>query len=77
MTEEGKFLNACFGGDFMYSLMNSNVDLPRGGYVFMIDPIWDASADFSEDYKEVLVDVFAPEIVDLEPIDDQTGIAYL
>ena len=54
----------------MYSLMNNQTNLEKGSYVFMIDPVWDESADLHEDYKEVLVDVYAPEIVDLEAIDD-------
>ena len=77
MTEKGKFVNACFGGSFMYSLMNNQTNLERGSYVFMIDPVWDESAELHEDYKEVLVDVYAPEIVDLEAIDDQAGIMFL
>ncbi len=54
----------------MYSLMNEKVDLEKGSYIFMVDPIWDFSTRLNDDYKEVLVDVYAPEIVDLEPIDD-------
>ena len=77
MTEKGKFVNACFGGSFMYSLMNNQVDLEKGGYIFMVDPIWNHSSELSEDYKEILVDVYAPEIVDLETIDDQAGIMFL
>ena len=61
----------------MYSLLNKKVDLKQGSYIFMIDPIWDPSADLTEDYKEVLVDVYAPEIVDLELIDDQVGMMFL
>ena len=55
---QGEFINACFGGRFMYSLMNEEVDLEAGNYVFMVDPIWDESANLSEDFKEVLVDVY-------------------
>ena len=61
----------------MYSLMNNQVDLEKGGYIFMVDPIWNHSSELSEDYKEILVDVYAPEIVDLETIDDQAGIMFL
>lgn len=61
----------------MYSLLNEQVDLEKGSYVFMIDPIWNESAEHNEDYKEVLVDVYAPENVDLEPVDDQMGMMFL
>ena len=61
----------------MYSLMNEKVDLAKGTYIFMIDPVWDPSATLSPEYQEVLVDVYAPEIVDLEAIDDQAGMMFL
>ena len=50
MTDKGKFINACFGGRFMYSLMNEKVDLAKGTYIFMIDPVWDPSATLCPEY---------------------------
>ena len=73
-TDTGKFVSACFGGRFMYSLLNEKVDLPQGNYQFMVDPIWDESANLDPEYKEVLVDVYAPEVVDLEAVDDMAGM---
>ena len=61
----------------MYSLMNSKIDLKPGKYIFMVDPVWDPSAELSEEYKDVLVDVYAPESVSLEQIDDSIGMAFL
>jgi hypothetical protein len=43
MKEDGKFVQAVFGGSFNFSLeLNMNVVLQPGNYVFMIDPIWNA-----------------------------------
>lgn len=77
MTEKGKFITATFGSRFMFSMLNQEIDLERGNYIFMIDPIWDPSADLCDSYKDVLVDVYAPECVDLEKIDDEVGMLFL
>ena len=77
MTAQGKFISSSFGNSFMYSLLNDDVVLERGDYYFMVDPIWNESAELNEAYKDVLVDVYAPEIVDLELVEDATGIHFL
>lgn len=45
-----------------------------GNYVFMVDPIWNASANNDEKYRDVLVDIYAPELVKIQPIEDFAGL---
>jgi len=40
----------------------------------LIDPSWNASADLSRDFKQVLVDIYCPEAINLHAVTDQTGI---
>jgi hypothetical protein len=43
----------------------------------MIDPVWNETADNSADFRQVLVDVYGPEAVNLTQIEDNVGIQYL
>ena len=61
----------------MYSLMNKDIVLQPDRYVFMIDTIWNKTADFDPSYREVLVDIYAPEVLDIEPVDDKDGLKVL
>ena len=60
MTEDGKFVNARFGHGFTFSLINQDIKLTEGKYIFMVDPVWNESAKNSLEYKQVLIDVFGP-----------------
>jgi len=60
-TEKGEFINARFGSRFMFSLLNQKITLKPGKYVVMVDPVWNEEADNDEAYREVLVDIYAPE----------------
>ena len=60
MTAAGEFVNARFGNRFMFSLLNQDITVKPGKYIFMIDPVWNASAENSPDYKQVLIDVYGP-----------------
>ena len=40
-----------------------------GNYIVMIDPNWNESARLVKDFKNVLVDIYAPEAVKMEPLD--------
>ena len=73
----GEYINSCFGSRFMYSLMNKDIMLQPDSYVFMVDPIWHESAEFDPSYREVLIDVYAPEVLDIEPVDDYDGLKVL
>lgn len=59
MNADGDFVNAKFGSRFMFSLLNDDIELPRGKYVFMIDPIWDPCTVNDDSYTEVLIDVMS------------------
>lgn len=43
----------------------------------MIDPIWNTTIENDELYREVLVDIYAPETVDIDQVEDKKGIEYL
>lgn len=70
MTAAGEFINARFGNRFMFSLLNQKISLRPGKYVFMIDPIWNSTTANSPLFEEVLVDVYAPDAVNLTQLDD-------
>lgn len=61
MREDGTFVQAAFGRHLMFSLnLRQDVDLIPGNYIIMIDPIWDISTHLHEDFKNILIDIYAP-----------------
>ena len=74
MTATGEYVASRFGKSFMFSLLNNKTKLQAGKYIFMIDPVWNSSADNSDLYREIMIDVFAPDAVNLAQVDDQTGM---
>ena len=58
-------MNSRFGNRFMFSLLNQKITLQPGKYVFMIDPIWNQTVENDAQYKEVMIDVYAPDFVSL------------
>ena len=54
----------------MFSLLNQKITLQPGKYVFMIDPIWNQTVENDAQYKEVMIDVYAPDFVSLAQVDD-------
>ena len=77
MTESGEFVNAKFGSRFTFSLLHGESELKAGKYIVMVDPLWNQTIDNDEMYREILLDVYAPESVSLDQIDDTKGILYL
>ena len=59
LKESGKFVTACFGSDFTFSLQTENIDLAEGSYWVMVDPIWPKQTVLNPEYKKVLIDVYA------------------
>ena len=76
-TAAGEFVNARFGSHFTFSLLNQKITLNAGKYYFMVDPIWNTSTDNAEEYKEVLIDIYGPRAVDIEPVSDAEGMEHL
>ena len=77
MTDKGKFINARFGSRFTFSLLNQKIKLEPGRYIIMIDPLWNQTILNDDMYREVLVDIYAPEAVTLEQVEDARGMQYL
>jgi len=77
MTESGEFVNARFGNRFTFSLLNDHTSLKPGKYIIMIDPLWNQTTDNDAMYREVLVDIYAPEVVHLDQVADAQGMQYL
>lgn len=77
MSDKGEFISARYGSRFNFSLLNQKITLKPGKYVFMIDPIWNDTANNHPNYKDVLVDIYGPESVDLQPLTDEVGMQYL
>ena len=60
MKETGEFINARFGSRFTFSLLNQNIRLQPGKYIFMIDPLWNTTVNNDDMYREVLIDIYGP-----------------
>ena len=65
MTQSGKFVKSVSGDEFMLTLDNEGIELEKGNYVVMIDPVWATDPVSSSpslatvsdtSYKKVLVD---------------------
>ena len=78
MKKSGEFLKANFGNSFMQSLGNKDLTLAPDDYVIMIDPIWNESVrhDPSE-FMKVLIDIYAPEQLDIQPLEHAEGMQTL
>ena len=77
MAEEGAWVMGRFGQQFNFSLMNENVMLMPGKYIIMVDPLWNESAKLDPSYKEVMVDIYAPEAVYIDQVSDEIGFEYM
>lgn len=42
--------------------------MDKGTYIAVIDTVWDQSANLSEEYKKVLVDIYCEENVEINEI---------
>jgi hypothetical protein len=62
---DGTFVKANVGDDFLFSLHNEEVVLTPGEYTMMIDPIWNDVASSDRLYKEILVDIYSQEAIDI------------
>lgn len=43
----------------------------------MIDPLWNASANLDRTYKEILLDIYAPESVMIDQVADLAGFEFM
>lgn len=57
--------------------IKENLTLKPGKYVVMIDPLWNETTENDPMYREVLLDIYAPESVDLDQMSDDKGMAVL
>mmetsp|Transcript_2732 Transcript_2732/g.3760 ORF Transcript_2732/g.3760 Transcript_2732/m.3760 type:complete len:180 (-) Transcript_2732:112-651(-) len=77
MTERGEFISGRYGSRFTFSLLNEQIELQPGRYTLMIDPYWNETSTNDTMYKEVLVDLYGPESVQLEQVSYYVGIQKL
>ena len=77
MTEKGEFVTANFGSRFSFSCLNEKINLAPGKYIIMIDPLWNDTVDNDDMYREVLIDIYAPETVSIDQVEDERGMQYL
>ena len=79
MKSEGQFIKANFGKNFMQSLLTDDLNLEAGTYCVMIDPVWNdcVTAETAEEFKKVILDIYAPETVDIEVLEHEEGMMIL
>ena len=74
MTDKGEFIHGRFGSGFTFSLLTEKIVLKPGKYIIMVDPIWNKSAKNDQLYKDVLIDIYCPESVTLDQVEDERGM---
>ena len=57
--------------------MNEKITLQPGKYIIMIDPLWNETILNDDMYREVLLDIYAPESVTIDAVEDAKGMQYL
>ena len=79
MTESGQFVHARYGKRFTFSLadIKENIVLKPGKYIVMVDPLFNETAENDPMYREVLVDIYAPETVNIDQVSDEKGLVCL
>lgn len=79
MTDDGKWVNASHGeqNQFCQSVVPKEGTLLPGKYIVHIDPTWNKTADYSADYKNVLIDIYSTESVTIEVIPYAQGLKCL
>ena len=70
----GEFVTACFGSSFLFSLHVEDVVLPPGDYIVMIDPIWNEKSERNPLNKQVLIDIYAPQQLNLQQVQNYEGL---
>lgn len=75
---DGTFIKADAGHDFMFSIDNNLANaLTPGEYMLMVDPIWNECARRDKAFQDVTIDIYCNDEVQIEPIDDRTGMETL
>ena len=79
MTADGEWVNASHGGSwvFNFSLLMKEGKLKAGEYVVLVDPSWNEEASFHQDYKKVMVDLYAPCQTQLQRMSESEGLEVL
>ena len=70
MAKDGKFIQGKYGGHnrFLFSLTKLEGCLEAGDYTIMVDPVWNESVNWDNNYKQILVDVYSSCAVTLSPV---------
>ena len=74
MTDSGEFVMGRQGGqNFNFSLLSEQETLKPGTYIIMVDPLWNKSAELNRAYKDVIIDIYAPEAISIDQMGDVAG----
>ncbi len=70
LSAEGEIIEADFDnkGQFLYSLQTKKPILDKGSYYIIVDAIWNQSANLDPMYKQAMVDLYGPELFDLQEV---------
>ena len=79
ITDKGQFIKGKFGSDFKFSLstVNNDLFLPAGGYIVMIDPVWNETAANDANFKQVMLDIYSKQHLEITPLPDAYGFDKL
>ena len=50
------------------------MELPPGEYVIMVDPIWNETVENDVRYKDVMIDLYSKEELEIKPLSDAYGM---
>ena len=75
MTEEGTLIKTKDDDDFNQCITSADINtkLEAGYYIVAVNPIWNESASFEEEYKDIVLDIYCPEATTIETIDAKVG----
>ena len=79
MTEEGNLISSKDDDDFNQFITSADLDgtLEAGNYIIFVNTLWNESASFEEEYKDVVVGVYCTETVRIETVDAEAGFRTL
>ena len=77
MKADGTYVGSASRSWFQVPFINYSERLEAGTYIVAVDPEFNESAKLEEGYKDVNIDIYTTQKVDLTPLDPQNGVKHL
>jgi len=77
MKADGTYVGSASRSWFQVPFINYDQKLEAGAYIVVVDPQFNESAELEEGYKDINIDVYTTQSVNLTPLDPQNGVKHL